>query len=141
VWQKTAASSDAGAVLRFTSASFSKGVLELVVYRGASNAAPVLAHSADSGQAVHVTPTISAPASATVVSLWSDKSTATSSWSAPVSVTTRDTAIGTGDGRYGALVADSGGPVTGGTYGNLTATADAVGTRGAMWTIALSPGN
>lgn len=139
VWEKTASSSDARATVRFTSPTYSKGVLELAVYRGATSAAPVLAHSSDSSRSTHTTPTISAPAGATVASLWSDKSGSTTSWTAPAGVTTRDTAIGTGGGRYSALLADSGGPVSGGNYGGITATTNAASTHADMWTVALSP--
>jgi PKD repeat protein len=139
VWEKTAASSDAGAAVRFTSGTYSKGILELGVYRGAASTAPVLAHSVDSSKSAHVTPTITAPAGATVVSLWSDKSGSTTSWTAPAGVTTRDTAFGSGGGRYTALLADSGGAVSGGSYGGLTATTNAASTHADMWTVALSP--
>jgi hypothetical protein len=139
VWEKTATAGDAQSAVRFTSGTYSKGVLELAVYRGANAATPVFAHAGDSSRSAHVTPTITAPDGATVVSLWSDKSSGTTSWTAPGSVTVRDTAIGTGGGRYGALLADSGGPVSGGSYGGLTATTDATSTNGDMWTVALSP--
>jgi hypothetical protein len=37
------------------------------------------------------------------------------------------------------LLADSGGPVPAGQYGNLTATTNAASNRALMWTIRLTP--
>lgn len=138
-WIKTAAATDPGSSVQFTSGTYSKGVLELAVYRGGTAAMPVFAHAGDSSRAAHATPTISPPSGASVVSWWSDKSGTTTGWSAPTGVAARDIAIGTGGGRYTALLADSDGPVSGGSYGGLTATTNTASSYADMWTIALMP--
>jgi hypothetical protein len=136
VWTKTVASGDPGAAVQLTSSTFSKGALELAVYSGVAGGTAVLAHRGDTASAAHVTPTITAPAGSTVVSIWSDKSAATTSWTAPGGVAVRDTAVGSGGGRYSALLADSA-PGVAGTYGGPTATTDARSSQADMWTVAL----
>jgi PKD repeat protein len=139
-WTKTVAAGDVGAAVHLDSTGYSKGILELAVYSGASSTtAPIVGHAGDSARSGHVSPTITAAANDLVVTLWTDKSETTTSWAAPAGVTTRDTALGTGGGRYGGLLADSGGPVAAGSYGGLTATTNAASGLGAMWTVALAP--
>jgi hypothetical protein len=72
-----------------------------------------------------------------VLSYWTDKSDATTSWTAPSGVTPRDTVSGIGAGRYSSLLADSGAPVPAGGYGPLTATANSTGSSAHAWTITL----
>jgi PKD repeat protein len=139
LWQKTVVSGDAGTVVRLDSTAFHKAVLDLAVYSGVSTSPPVVARVGDSAKTAHVTPAVTAPAGSWVVSLWADKSETTLSWTAPSGVTVRDTAIGTGSGRFSSLLADSGGPVGGGTYGPLTATTNAASTYADMWTVVLTP--
>jgi hypothetical protein len=137
LWRKTAASGDPGATVRFTSSAYHKAVVDLVVYSGVGSGAAVIARAGDSARATHTAPAVTAPANSVVVSVWADKSSTTTSWSAPSGVTVRDTALGTGSGRFTALVADSGGAVAGGTYGPLTATTNASDTHADAWTVAL----
>jgi hypothetical protein len=127
-------------MVRMDSPAYSKGVLELAVYSGVSTGSPPVATGGgDSAQTAHATPTVSAPAGAMVVSLWSDKSETTTGWTAPAGVQQRDSAFGTGGGRYCGLLADSGGPVPAGSYGGLVATTNAASSHAAMWTVALAP--
>lgn len=141
LWQKTAANGDAGNVVRLDSTVYTKGALQLAVYRGVGSTTPVLAHAGDAATSTHVSPTISAPAGSLVVSEWADKSETTTGWTAPAGVSTRDVALGSGGGRYCALLADSGSPVNGGSYGGLTASTNAASSRAVEWTVALiSPG-
>jgi PKD repeat protein len=139
VWTKAVASGDAGQRVRFDSPVYAKGVLEVAVYANAVTVAAVLAHSGDAGPNVHVTPTVPVPPGSTVVSFWSEKSDTSTSWTAPPGVSVRDATLGTGGGRYSGLLADSGGPVSGGNYGTLSASTDASSSRAIMWTIALPP--
>jgi PKD repeat protein len=138
VWTRTLAAGDSGAAVHFDSAAYGKAALELAVYSGVGSVGPVAA-AGDSGQTAHTTPLVTAPAGALVLSLWTDKSQAVTAWTAPAGVTVRDSAVGTGGGRYGVLVADSGAPIAAGSYGGLTATTDAADTHAVQWTLALLP--
>jgi PKD repeat protein len=139
LWSKTVAAGDPGKQVRFTAAAAHKAGLDLVVYAGVSSATPVLARAGDTNRATHTTPTVVAPAGAWLVSLWTDKSNSTTAWTPPAGVATRDTALGTGSGRFTALLADSGGPVAAGTNGGLTATTNAASSYADLWTVVLAP--
>ncbi len=88
-------------------------------------------------QAGHTTPTVDAPAGAWVVSYWSDKSSATTGFTLPGSVTGRQALCGTSTGRVCSSLADSNGAVPTGLYGGLTATADAASGTATTWSIVL----
>jgi hypothetical protein len=72
-----------------------------------------------------------------VVSYWADKSSATTGFTLPASVTGRQASCGTGTGHVCSVLADSGGPVPAGTYGGLTAVADSASASATMWTLLL----
>ena len=75
-----------------------------------------------------------------MIQSWSDKSSGTTLWTPPsAGVTVRGTSYGAGNGRTTSLLADSGGPVSAGTYGAQTASTDASSGRAIEWTIALAP--
>lgn len=142
VWQRVAADGDAGATVTVGVSDYAKTDLRLLAYQNTGQTAPVtsIAKAADASTTTsHPAPsaTISA-AHSWVVSYWSDKSSATTAWTAPDGLTTRGTSIGTGSGRVTSLAGDSGGAVPTGTWNGLTATTDAA-TRGFAWTIVLAP--
>lgn len=139
VWVKTVQADDLGSTVHFDTTQYSKAMVTLADYAGADSAIdPVTAHrSDDTVSTSHVSPSASVPAGATVLSYWVDKSDATNAWTGPTQTTTRDTAIGTGTGRYSSLLVDTG-PAPGGTSPGVTATTDGA-SRTMAWTIALSP--
>ncbi len=140
VWTKTATASDLGKTVTMNSSAFALGALTLAAYSGVDGTAvPTVVHRGDTSTASHMTPTATATAGAWAVSMWIDRSTATSAWTAPAGVSVRDTVIDTGGTRFGSLLADSGGPVAAGLYGGLTATSNTVSVRGIMFTILLKP--
>ncbi len=139
VWTKTLGAGDVGALVRFDTANFAKAMLSVAVYSGVDPTVPVVTHAADSAVTNHTTPLVTATADDWVVSYWVDKADTTTAWTPPASVTSRDVAIGTGSGRYSSLLADSGGPVSAGSYGGKVATTNA-DSRALMWSIAL-PGD
>jgi PKD repeat protein len=142
-WVKQVAAGDPGSKVTMTSTTASKAVMSLGVYDGVSTTTPVDGFAAvgDAGGTSHVTPSLTVTAGDWVVSSWTDKSTAVSAWTAPAGVAERDDSYDTGTtGRYSSLLADSGGPVAGGSYGALTATTDSNSDKAIMWTIALKPG-
>lgn len=141
IYRKTTAASDPGAAVRFDTATYAKALLSVAVYRGADTAAPlVVSNSADAVSATsHVSPTATAADGDWVASYWVDRSVTTTDWSAPAATTPRDVVIGTGASHYSGVLADSGGPVSAGTYGALTAVSTPA-TKALMWTIVLSAG-
>ncbi len=103
---------------------------------------PVL-HSGDAAErtkaAGHRTPIATSTAGAWAVSLWSNKSSLTSGWTAPTEVAGCQYQGSAGSGRITPLAADSGGPVGTLSYGGLTAVASQAGTMATMWTVVLNP--
>jgi PKD repeat protein len=135
VLARTATASDANRAVTIvtsvpagsTSSTAAKDVMTVAAYRGATTitSASVL-ETADSAK--HTTPPITAPNSQQwLVSYWSDKGTATLTWTEPAGVTRRAAPLGTGSGHTSAVLGDSAGPVPAGTQGSLVATADAPG--------------
>lgn len=138
VYVKQAVAADTSATVRFVSPVYSKAMATLASYRGADpSAVTAVGAAASTSSTQHPTPSATAPSGATVASYWVDKSIATTSWTAPSSVTTRDTALGTGSGRYNSLLADAG-PVSAGSYGPVTAVTDGA-SRAVAWTVVLPP--
>jgi hypothetical protein len=117
--------------------AYVKGVLDLAVYSGVNTAQVSAATAGDVDQSSHPSGTVATPDGAWVLSVWSDKSGGTTSWTAPAGVATRGTAFGTGGGRYSSLIADTGGPVVAGTYGPISAVTNDASINDAVWTISL----
>ena len=113
--------------------------VNLAVYSGVSTTNPIVgsAQAGDIARTTHTTPAITAAGGNWVVSFWSGRSTATRTWSTPAGVSTRDASTDAGSLTIQAVIADSGGAVSAGPYGGLTATTDANTDRSAMWTIEL----
>ncbi len=143
LWQRVAAASDAGKTVTVGLSGFAKVALQLAAYANTSTTAPVAVVTTASqsvGSTSHTTPTASVAGDGQwLVSYWADKSSATTDWRAPAGVVVRDESIGTGGGRIGALLADSGAPVAAGTRGGLTATTDAT-SRASTMTVVLQAG-
>ncbi|HRD59415.1 PKD domain-containing protein [uncultured Nocardioides sp.] len=141
VWTRRATSSDAGQVVTTRLPELSKYALVLGAYGGVADAGGIgaVAHRDDARTTDHQSPSVTAPAGAWVVEIWTDKSSTTTEWTAPDGVQVREEALGTGGGRVTALLADSGAPVPAGTAGGHTASTDAVSAKGIAWTLALTP--
>jgi hypothetical protein len=101
--------------------------------------AAVLSASETGTSAVHTTPTAATDRTSWIVSLWSNKSSATTGWQAPTEVTARQYQGTSGTGRVTALLADSGSPINATSAGGLGATASQSGSMATMWTIVLTP--
>jgi hypothetical protein len=140
VWWKIATVSDPGSTVSVNLSASTKSTTELLAYAGVNQAAPIdaFATATDKSTATHTTPTIATAAGDWAVSLWADKSTTTTSWTQPGSVTGRDTRFSTGTTHVSSTSADSGGPIAGPSYGGLSALTNANSTRGAMWTIGIA---
>lgn len=140
VWTTTAPPGGAGTPVALQFDRYTKVVVELLAYGGASATGPgaVVATGSDSGT-VHTTPTVTADGDGDwLVSYWADKSSTTTSWAAPAGMSVRDRAFGTPSGHISALVGDSGGPVPAGSAGGLSASTNAV-SRAATVTVLLQP--
>ena len=139
VWTTEAAAGDAGSAISVTGTAFSKALLSVSAYRDVETGGITAASAVDGGTSTHVSPTLQIPAGGWALSAWMDKSSGTTTWNVPASVTSRDTAIDSGaSGRYSYVTGDSGAAVSG-AYGGLSASTDAVGDRAVSWTIALPP--
>ncbi len=142
VFQRTATAGDSGTAVAVPLTKAEKVDLQLVGYSGVAAGAVSLASSVDNTTATHTAPPISVPtAGSWVMSYWSDRSTGTTSWTLPASVTSRGIWTGTGSAAVSGVIADSGQPVTTGTYPSQTATANSTSGRGNMLTIVLTPAN
>ena len=147
VWSRVAVAADAGRVIRLGSGgTYTKVALTLAAYRGTDQTDPVVSATgaAEPGTtASHKTPLVSNSATgAWRVSYWSDKNSATTSWTAPAGEANRATTAGTGSGRVGSLLTDSGAGLTAGspaTTGGQVGTADAAASAATAWTLLLRP--
>ncbi|WP_239111856.1 PKD domain-containing protein [Phycicoccus sonneratiae] len=147
VYRRTAAAGDAGTRVRFDTTAFAKAMLTLTVYRGVDPArALTVAGSAETAASTtHPSPAVAASGGETAVSYWVDRSSTTTGWSAPATTTTRDTALGTGSGRYGAVLADRADVPAGSLPGPAATSTPA--TTALAWTVLLpaedpgGPGN
>ncbi|MBM6402077.1 PKD domain-containing protein [Phycicoccus sp. MQZ13P-5] len=141
LWRKQAEAGDAGKSVRVDDPSgFRLGNLSVAVYRNVAATGVTATRSGDSATATHTTPTGTAQTGDWVVSYWSDKSSATSNWTLPGSVSSRlEQTDASGTYRFSVLAADSGGPVAAGQVGGVTATSNATSDKTAMWTVVLHP--
>jgi hypothetical protein len=142
LWRKVAGAADAGAAVQVELSKQIKADLRLLAYTGTSTTDPVAGFASvtdPAATAAHTSPTVTvAGAGRWVVTAWSDKSSSTTGWTAPGEVTVRASGAGAGGGRVTSLLGDSGGPVTAGGYGGLTATTNAA-SRAIVWTVVLAP--
>lgn len=126
VWQRVAGAADAGSTVRVQLSSLTKVDLRVLAYSGTAAASPVYAWATTAESTLstaHPTASVSvATAGSRVVSYWADKSSTTTSWTAPAGLTVRSTAIGTGSGYISTLVADPDRPADPGTVPGSTAT-------------------
>ena len=147
VWSRVAVAADAGRVIRLGSGTtYTKVALTLAAYRGTDQTDPVVSATgaAEPGTTTgHTTPLVANSTSgAWRVSYWSDKNSATTSWTAPASEVNRATTAGAGSGRIGSLLTDSNAGLTAGspaTTGGLVGTADAAASAATSWTLLLRP--
>jgi hypothetical protein len=136
-YSRTAQAGDAGRTVRFSMDAAAKYTLTVAAYSG-DTLEPRMARTAETTvRTAHTTPVLDAAAGDWVVSYWADKSSATTAFALPSTVTSRQTSCGANAGHVCSVLADSAGPVPGGTYAGVTATADAASGAATMWTIVL----
>ncbi len=147
VWRKIAVAGDAGSTVRLaTGTTYTKVGMTLAAYRGIDTTNPVVSitGAGEPGTtATHRTPLVSNTTDgAWRVSYWSDKSGATTGWTAPSGESVRATTAGSGGGRVGTLLTDLPSGLTAGTpasTGGLAATANSSNSTATMFTLLLRP--
>ncbi|UPK74319.1 PKD domain-containing protein [Nocardioidaceae bacterium SCSIO 66511] len=140
VWTKTASAADAASTLQWDLNGSPKATLTIGAYAGVDTTNPIddIEVATARSTASHTTPSAAAASGDWVVSYWADRSSSTTSWSAPNAVTTREAAYGSAGGRVTSLFGDSGDAVNAGAVGNHTATTDTASARSVAWTIVLN---
>ena len=141
-WTKVATATDAGSTVTVTASAQVKYVMAVLAYSGVNPAAPVASYTTAAetvSRTTHTTPgAANAPAGSWVVSLWADKSSATTSWAEPAGQTARVETFVSGSGRESVLITDGNAAVGGGARPGLTATADSASAKAVMWTLVLA---
>ena len=144
-WTKTATSADAAANVKVqvTSSSISKSDLTVAVYRGTHGTTPIASSAAkidNAAGSAHTSPAVTATGNTDwLLTYWVDRSNDATGWLDFVGPTQRLEGLpsDTGSAHITALLADSGGPVSAGAQGELTATANGTSSRGASISILL----
>jgi PKD repeat protein len=137
LWTRTAVAGDAGATVVVTSTAPVKSSLLLSAYRGAVVSSSAIAAETVS-RTTHTTPTLTAPVGSWLVSVWNDKTAATTAWTGPNSQRLLQTGAGSDAGHISWLMTDSNGPVSG-TVGGVTATANSATNNATMMSVVLAP--
>ena len=137
-YTKIATAADANKKVTVTLDAAAKYTMTVADYSGVRAGSLIHADFAETVvRAGHTTPTLDVPAGSWVVSYWADKSTATTGFALPGSVTGRQALCGTGSGHVCSSLADSNGAVPTGLYGGLVATADSAQGTATTWSIVL----
>lgn len=142
-WTRTATGADAGTNVTVRTSAYAKSTLAVVAYRsdGGAVASASANRAVNSSATSHTTaPVDVANPGSWLVSVWSEKSTDTVTWTLPPSATQRTTAAGSGTGKVSAVLADSSGPVAPGAAGGLTATTDPSVGRSIMFSVVIDAG-
>ncbi|MDO5502334.1 MAG: PKD domain-containing protein [Actinomycetia bacterium] len=139
VYTKVADGSEAGQTVTVPLPRLYRSDLTLAAYRGvADSGIEDLQSSSTTNTPTHVSPTSTVPGDhRTALSFWADRSSDTTSWTAPAGVDVVSTQVGSGGGRVGTLLTQQ--EAGTGTYGGLTATTDATSGRGLALTVLLAP--
>lgn len=136
VYSKPLAAGDLHHAVRFGTSRYAKAILTVAVYsRVTGGDALTAVAGSDRGTTRHVTPAVTASPGDRVISYWADHRSSTTSWTSS-DATTRDAAIGTGGGRYGALLADTTAPSSGGAVPGRVGVTNAA-TNAVTWTVRL----
>ncbi len=139
VWQRVAATGDAGRNVTVSwGATAVKATLTVMAYSGTSSGGPVAAVAGggeSTATTTHRSPLVTTPGG-WVVTVWSDRSSATTAFTEPAGSSVRQRLIGVGGAHVDTLAVDTGGPVAPGAFGDQVATTDAAA-KGTAVTIAL----
>lgn len=140
-WTKVVAAGDPGSRVTVPLSGGSKFTLDVAAYTGTATTTAVPFASADfvAEATSRRTPLVNASLGDWVVSYWADKSSSTTAWTPASSVTGRSAACGADGGRICSLLADTGGPLPPGPYGDVLAITNAPSDYATMWSFVLRP--
>lgn len=140
VWTRMAPAGASGSSVAVSTSAFVKSSLLLGAYRGAAVPAGGVTLAAESVSTdAHTTPADEARLGSWLVSVWTDKSSSTMSWTPPFGEPVRQTGAVAGTAHISWLMTDSGGGVVAGPTGGLSATASFATSSAAMLTVVLTP--
>jgi hypothetical protein len=138
-WTKVVGAGDPGAQLTVPLSGGAKYTVTVAAYTGVDAGAVTFARAIDTGNhAARVTPAVTTPEGAWVVSYWADKSSTTTAWTPSPTVTSRQSLCNADSGRVCSLFADSGDVVSAGTHAGITATTNAPSAKATTWSIVLA---
>jgi PKD repeat protein len=138
IYTKLASPGDAGKKTTVTLNTAAKYTMTIADYAGARpGAVTALTAAETASQADHATPAVVAPAGAWVASYWADKSSATTGFMLPGSVTPRASLCGSSSGHICSSLADTGAAAPTGAYAGLTAHADSASANATMASVIL----
>ncbi len=141
VWTKVVEAGDPGSQVTAPLSGAAKYTVTVAAYTGVAST-PGLTFAGAVDTANHsnrVTPAVTAPEGAWVVSYWADKSSTTTAWTPAASVTGRQMLCNADAGRICSLFADSGHVVPEGPQPGITANTNAPSTKATIWSIVLPP--
>jgi PKD repeat protein len=143
LWTRQATATDAGKTITVTSSALTKSVLSVAAYRSSNGTASVTTSAGTAGSAAtsHTAPTVNvSDQNSWLVNVYDEKSSSSTTWTAPASSTLRTTSAGTGSGKVSGILADSGGPVATGSAAGRTATTTVSVSRDMRFSVVISPG-
>jgi hypothetical protein len=143
-WTRVATATDPGSTVSVSSSALAKSVLAVSAYRGTGPATSQVSASAsavvNTAATSHTTPPVAVGAGGSwVVSVWSEKSSTDTTWTAPAGTPVRTESEGTGSGKVSALLGDSNGPVATGTAPGRTATTSTSVGRSVLFSVVVTP--
>ncbi|MBV9486701.1 MAG: PKD domain-containing protein [Frankiaceae bacterium] len=139
VFSRVAAASDAGSNVTVTYSATIKASLTIADYTGTDTTNPVetFATTTATNTKTAIAPILTGLSDGSyVVSFWTDKSSATTSFTPPPTVTQRSVTLGAGSAAVNALLADSDRPISG-NYAAKLATTNDQSPANSGWSIAL----
>jgi PKD repeat protein len=140
-WTKVVQAGDPGTQLTVPLSGTAKYTVTVAAYTGVVTTPGVtFARAVDTANHTNrLTPAVTAPEGAWVVSYWADKSSTTTAWTPAASVTGRQMLCGADAGRICSLFADSGHVVAAGPHPGVTANTNAPSNKATTWSIVLPP--
>ena len=139
VFSRIADGSEGGEAITLTVPAKARMDVTVAVYRSVgADPIEIVASSVTNNSASHTSPEVAIAGNGRrALSFWADRSSSTTSWTAPAEVSEISNVVGTGGGRLATLLAE--GTADAGTYGGLVATTNAPSSRGVAYTVVLTP--
>lgn len=142
-WTRSATAADAGSSVTVTGGALAKSAMSLSAYRstGPGFVSASAISGANSSTSSHLTPATSAAhANSWLVSVWSEKSSGSTSWGLPATVTARTETAAAGNGKVSTILGDSAGAVPVGPLPGRNATTSTPVSRSMLFSVVIDPG-